>query len=833
MESKKDGIFKKLGLNRRNFIKFIVGGTVGVHLTPLPWKLMDDAAIWTQNWSWVPVPAKGKFSQANTLCTLCSGSCGISVRKVDERPIQIFGRDQYPLNSGSICPLGAAGLQLLYNENVRFTGPMKRKGPRGSEAFEPISWEEALQILADKIKELRSNQKPETLAAIDGSASHSSMSLLIQRFLEAIGTPNYLPIPRAEDTSAMANWLMLGHRVPQAYDLENADFILSFGCGLLEGWGAPGRVLNAWALWRREPLKSKVKIVQIEARASNTASKADQWVAINPGTETALALGLAHVLVKQGLYHKEFVERFTFGFNDWPGPNGQTHLGFKRLVLEKYTPEAVARITGLNAEEINNLAVSLSQAKAPLALFGKGKADLNGNLFECMAIQALNALLGNINQPGGSLLLEPLTLQAWPEIKPDAVAAKGLQKPRLDQAGSPAYPFTRALIHKWSEQVQKSNKPVIDTLLIFAANPVYTLPGQDVFKQALQKIPFIVSFSPFRDETALWADLILPDHTYLEKSEDVVGPTGLPYPLYGLTRPVLAPLYNTLASGDVLIKTAGLVGGSVKAAFSWSNFEEALKQRAEGLLQAGPGLTTYNPAAPVWEELKKTAPLQADYQSFDDLWKKLQAGGLWYQPRHAFQSWDKIFKTPSKKFEFFSTAIERAIADLAKTKDPKAVLTSLGIKAEGDEALLPHYEAGPSLVGKDQYPLRMIPYELINLSSNGLPNPPYLNKTLFDHLLAKNESFAEINPATAADYRLQDGDRVVISSTKGNLRARVHFFNGAMPGVVFLPMGFGHSAYDDYQKGKGLNPLEILDISPDPLSGLPAWWNTYVKVEKA
>ncbi|RPI75542.1 MAG: hypothetical protein EHM45_14860 [Desulfobacteraceae bacterium] len=833
METKKEGIFKKLGLNRRNFLKALIGGTVGVHLTPLPWKLMDDSAIWTQNWSWVPVPGKGKFSQAHTLCTLCPGSCGISIRKVDERPIQISGHDQYPLNSGSICPLGAAGLQLLYNENVRFTGPMKRKGPKGSGEFEPISWDEALQILADKIKTLRDNQKPETLAAIDGYPSRSSMSLLIQRFLEAIGTPNYLPIPRAEDTAAIANFLMQGQRVPQSYDLENADFILSFGCGLLEGWGAPGRVLNAWGLWRREPLKSKVKIVQVEARASNTASKADQWIAINPGTETALALGLAHVLIKQELFRKEFVERFTFGFHDWPGPDGRNLMGFKRLVLEKYSPEAVSRITGLNPEEINKLAFSLSQAKAPLALSGKGKADLNGNLFECMAIQALNALLGNINQPGGSILLEPLAPPAWPEIKPDTIAAKGLKKPRLDQAGTPAYPFTRALIHKWSEQVQKSNQPLIDTLLIFSANPVYTLPDQDAFKQALQKIPFIVSFSSFRDETALWADLILPDHTYLEKSEDVVAPPGLPYPLYGLTRPVLPPLYNTLASGDALIKTAGLIGGSVKSSFSWSSFEEALKQRAEGLLKAGPGLTTYDPAVPVWEELKKNTPLQADYQSFDDLWKKLQAGGLWYQPRYAFQNGDKTFKTPSKKFEFFSTAIERAVVDLAKTKDPKAVLTSLGIKAESDEALLPHYEAGPSLVGKDQYPLRLIPYELINLSSNGLPNPPYLNKTLFDDLLAKNESFAEINPATAADYHLRDGDRMMISSTKGSIRVRVHYFSGAMPGVIFLPMGFGHRAYDEYQKGKGVNPLEILDISPDPLSGLPAWWNTYVKVEKA
>jgi menaquinone reductase, molybdopterin-binding-like subunit len=287
-----------VAFNRRNFIKLLIGGAAGIHVTPLPWKLMDDVAIWTQNWPWVPVPPRGAFAHADTICTLCPGGCGISVRKVDERPVKIEGRAEYPVNPGGICPLGSGGLQLLYTESLRFTGPMKRVGPRGADDFVQISWDEALKTMTDRLVALTKQGEGYSLAAVDGNRSHSTLSLLIRKFLETLGKPTYARMPSLEDTYATVNRLMVGAAAPMAYDLEHADFVLSFGCGLIEGWGAPGRMLNAWSLWRSEALKGKVKIVQVESRASNTASKADQWIAAKPGTEAALALGMAHVMIE-------------------------------------------------------------------------------------------------------------------------------------------------------------------------------------------------------------------------------------------------------------------------------------------------------------------------------------------------------------------------------------------------------------------------------------------------------------------------------------------------------------------------------------------------------
>ena len=124
-------------------------------------------------------------------------------------------------------------------------------------------------------------------------------------------------------------------------------------------------------------------------------------------------------------------------------------------------------------------------------------------------------------------------------------------------------------------------------------------------------------------------------------------------------------------------------------------------------------------------------------------------------------------------------------------------------------------------------------YELINIASGWLPSPPYLYKTVFDHQLRKEDSFVELNPETAAEYGLTQGDRIVIESARTALTARLNLFEGAMPGVVFIPMGLGHTAYDAYQRNKGANPNDILAGGNDRLSGQPVWWNTRVRIEKA
>ena len=720
--------------------------------------------------------------------------------------MKIEGRSDYPVNQGAVCPLGMAGLQVLYNEGIRWKAPMKRMGQRGAQKWKEISWDEAINILAARIKGKRDEGNPEKLAAVDGNQSRSTMALLIERLLNSIGSPNYLRIPGEEDTHTMVNFLMQGINGPLAFDLENADFILSFGCGLLDGWGSPGRMLSLWRKWATNEKKHKTHIIQVEPRASNTASKADIWLAPFPGTEAALALGMAHVIIKEKLYSKEFIKNHSFGFYDWFDDKGVEHKGFSSIVVGKYSPENVENITGIKRSIIIEVARKFASANTPIALAGRGKGTFPGSLYEFMSIHALNALAGRVNNKGGTLITDDVPLAPWSDIEYDSVANKGLTKERFDSANTLQYPFTKSLIHKFTEVINGSQNSPVDTLLLYSANPVHTMPDNQSFIKALAKIPFIVSFSPFMDETSMMADLILPDHSHLEKMVDIIQPTGIPYPYYALSQPVVKPLYRTRHSGDVVISLEKKIGGTVAHSFQWADFEEALKERVSELYDS-------EGSAVSWEDIKKS--------------------GYWHNPRYSFSKRTDIFKTPSKKFEFFSTEIELALKAYSKGKSFDDAVLNLGISSKGDEIYMPHYEEIKSRGEENEYPLRLLPVEFINLATGWIGNPPFLNKTLFDHQIKRDDLFVEVNPKTASCYGLTEGSKVMLQSSKGEVSVRIHLFDGAMPGVIFIPFGLGHTAYDKYLQGKGVNPNEIIDPVDDPLSGQPVWWNTRVKVIKA
>jgi anaerobic selenocysteine-containing dehydrogenase len=361
---------------------------------------------------------------------------------------------------------------------------------------------------------------------------------------------------------------------------------------------------------------------------------------------------------------------------------------------------------------------------------------------------------------------------------------------------------------------------------VFSANPAYTLPDNGAVKRALNKVPFIVSFSPFQDETSYMADLVLPDHTYLEKTDDIAEPTGLQYPLYGLTTPVVDPIYDTRNTGDVIIQLAKQVDPSTGAAFPWEDYEEVLKTRAKGLFESGQGLVSYDDSNPAWKWQQSPNP---DYSSFSDMWDKMTSGGLWYKPVQPSKK-ERLFKTPTDKFEFYSTQIELAINEYARETSDANALKDMGIGAKKEAAFMPHHEEAHAHGG--HYPLTMVPYEMINLAGGNIPSAPFMYKTILEDQLLGSDSFVEINPKTASDYELEQGDQVIIKSSAGAVQVRVNLSEGAMPGIVYMPMGFGHTAYDEFIRDKGANPNAIIHAGKDPLSGQPAWWATPVKIIK-
>lgn len=755
-------------IDRRSFLSLGIGGAAGVALTPLPWKLMDDVSIWSQNWPWTPVPEDGEVSYVNSTCSLCPGGCGITVRKVKDRAVKIEGMAGHPVNKGRICILGLAGLQLLYSP-TRVQTPLKRVGKRGEGRWRKISWQTAISEVVNNLKGLREKGEAHTVAAIMGS-DRGTVPQLFERLLSVYGSPNFFRAPSMQDSYELTLHLMHGTQSMAGFDVGSADLIISFGSGLIEGWGSPVHMFQV----NSQRKAAGAKVVQIEPRLSSTAAKADTWLSINPGTEAALALGLAHLMIREKRYG-DFVSQHGFGFEDWQDQNGKKRRGFKQLVLEDYTPEKVAEITGIEQDKIESLGNLFLSAKRPLVLGGRGQGITPGSTNELMAIHALNALVGNINRPGGVWAIpEPDYIQ-WPEPEVDQVAAISVQKGRVDGARSQENPHSRYLLNRLANAIETGKPYPVNTLFVAGVNPCYSLPDTKAVTAAFDKVPFVVSFSSFMDETAQNADLILPNHLFLERYEDVPAPAGWHKPIIGLLRPVVSPLHNTRHTGDVILELAKGLGGAVGAAFPWSDYLSSLKT------------------------------------TLGTKWLRMEKTGCWANLNYGPPEWGKAFDTPSGKFEFLPSVLQ-------KGSEKETSPGYLPVAPEGD----------PST-----YPLVMIPYDTMSLSSGYIGSPPFLIKTVPDTVLKGSNGVVEINPETAKSYQLGQGDLAILNTPRAQVTVRVNLYHGIRPGIIAMARGLGHTAYDEYLNNKGVNVNELMGATEDPISGLDAAWGIRANLVKA
>jgi len=531
-------------VDRRCFLGLGLGAVAGAVVSPPGAKLTDDLAIWTQNWPWTPVPKDGKVTYEQSTCSLCKGNCGISVRKVGGRPVHISGQEGHPVSGGGACLHGISGLQYLYGL-TRINAPLKRNG----KTFEEISWKEAISLVSDKLNTMRENGDADKVACITGK-ERGSIPELFKRFMNAYGSPHYYSLPDMNTTWRMVSEKMHGTTADMGFDLENATHVLSFGTGLVEGWGSP--VHNFLVNARRKD--KGVKLIQVEPRLSNTAASADRWVPVIPGAEVDLALAMCGVIIKEKLYDTSYLVSYDTGFS-----------AFTRLVKTGYTPEKVEEKTGVAASAIKTMAREFAGAGKPLAIAGKGRGDTAGDFREFAAVHALNCLVGNINTKGGVWLnAEPEYLK-FSGLQLDAAARKGAEKTSEKSVAS--------LLQKISETGQSP----VHALLMQDTNIAYTMHGTDQVVKALGKVPFKVCISSFMDETAKLADIVLPAHTFLERYEDLPSDASMSRQVVGLSVPVQKPLKNTMNPGDIVIRIAQAMNGGVSENFPWKTYEDCLE----------------------------------------------------------------------------------------------------------------------------------------------------------------------------------------------------------------------------------------------------------------
>jgi anaerobic selenocysteine-containing dehydrogenase len=710
-------------IDRRDFLRLVGAGGVGAGAG-----FMLREAIKHPTEYLIPyvVPPE-EFSHGiatwyNSVCSMCSAGCGISVRTREGRAKKIEGNASHPVSQGGLCATGQAGLQTLYNPD-RLTGPLLQTAKRGPASFEEISWEEGLSQLAGRLDLLRAAIRGNRVCLLSQGV-RGQLGELFERFMLHLGS-NRLMYHDFDHPHTLyaANERFFGEQHLPYYDLKNTRFLLSFGADFLTSWVSPVHHSLGYGESRQGRPNVRGRFVQIEPRMSLSGAAADEWIAARPGTEGILALGLANHIVTSGLY--QGADR-----NDWAA------------ALADYNISVVAEQTGIAETTLTSLANRFFQTSPSLAIGGGAAASHSNGVDNLVAINALNYLAGNIGVSGG-LVFNP------------------------EPAGQVSHRY-QASYQSMMEFAEDARQGNIEVLIINGTNPAFNLPSVAGFKEAIEHIPFVVSLSSFMDETTAMADLILPSHTYLESWGDDFPEPGVGFPTGAVSQPVVSPLYNTRATGDIILNLAHQMGLNFE--LPWNSMEDMVKDG--------------------WRQIYERGGPQAVADSFEQFWEDSLKAGVWG---------------------------ETARRDQAFSLD-NAIITDIGVQT-------PEFSGAA-----EEYPFILHPYESAAFQDGSGANLPWMQELPDPLTSVVYGSWVEMNPVTASEMGLTEGDLVDIVSPHGQLRAPVLLYPAIMPDVIAMPIGQGHAEYGRYAKDRGVNPIEILSPQVEPNTGALAINATRVMV---
>jgi len=503
---------KKGGLNRRDFLKVIgvAGGTAAVTgaCSSEPVEQIIPYVIPPESY----IPAVPKYYSST--CRECPSGCGITVKNRDGRAIKIEGNPNSPINGGSTCARGQASLQGLYNPD-RIRSPLKlNKTGRLS----PTSWDVGVAELSGKVNELVSQGKGNRIVYLSNSIS-GTLNNLVDKWTKAISAKHYTYESFSYDPIKEANKLSFGIEEIPTYKLENADYVLSFGADFLETWLSPVQYARSFSKLKTVKNGKVGKFVQVEPRMSLTGASADDWVSVKPGTELFLALGIANVIIK----------------------NGSARLDSSKVAgfVSGYTPEKVSKLTEVPSETIKQIAKDFIKYKS--VALGGGIALTGTNATETLvAINILNYLAGNI---GKTVDFSDTQLISDANNFQDIIRL-------LDD--------------------MKNGR--VEILIVHGVNSVYSLPKSLNAEEAIKNVPYIVSFSPFMDETTELSQLVLPDNHSLESWGDFQPTKGY----VGIIQPTMRTVFNTQSVGDTLISLSKKVD-SLKELITEDNYYDYLR----------------------------------------------------------------------------------------------------------------------------------------------------------------------------------------------------------------------------------------------------------------
>ena len=592
---------KRFGMSRR---KFLAGAAVGGASLVASQYMSFDA------WAASEV-AFDDVKVTPTLCDACGNWCAINVYSKGGRIWKAVGNPIAGLNKGRMCVKGHAMLHEVYNKD-RIKSPLKRVG---ANKFEPISWEQAYQEVGTKLKEIIAKHGAESVFLVQYPEGNDALT---KRFMNSLGSQNVFThastcfLPRN-----IGWWLSTGFAKPDQ-DLENSRHVVFIGRN-------PAAGLQLRMLSDMAKAKDKgAKFVVVDPRFSEMAAMGHQWIQIRPGTDLALLLAVAQVMIKENLYQKDFIEKHTTGFEEWVSK------------IDQYTPKWASEITTIPEKGIVKLAHDMAEA-APSSIIHRGYHGAMGTQYKnslqlVRAVACINGLLGSYNQKGGMFISPKVKLGNLGPDKFPAVPEN--DAPMLDGSGDPErYPLTPVGLGISQAIPELAIAGKLKAGFVYHNNPLRTCPNPARMIEGYRKLDLLVSFDYVMSETASLAHYILPESYYLERDDVVHTNHCYTSKQVAIRQAVMKPLYDTKPMVDILIGLAPHCGVGEYFNFTLEEYNRASlaplnitleKLKKEGVIDLGgdwkpgePKFTTPSgkleivsstlqdlnlPSVPVWEE---------------------------------------------------------------------------------------------------------------------------------------------------------------------------------------------------------------------------------------
>lgn len=665
----------------------------------------------------IPSPETG-IEVRKSICTICDPGklCGLDLYVKDGTIIKVEGNKDHPSSVGTLCPKGAATRQYVYNEE-RIQTPLKRVGERGSGKFEPISWDEALDTIATTFNRIKKEHGPESVVFFSGYTKYFRPYL--KRLAHSFGSPNYLT-ESSVCFQGMALAQNLVHGAPGSPDFKNTRCLLV--------WTSNPSYSNPGAM--RSILDGKeqgMKLIVVDTRKTPTAAHADIHLRPRPGTDGAVALAMANVIIAENLYDKDFVSRYTYGFDEY------------KKYVQQFTPEKAEELTSVPAEQIRAAARMYASTK-PAAIMPSAMsiAHHTNGVQNNRAIFCLIGLTGNYDIKGGNLVtpgsfihtagLIPTREHEFTQSRPWEEMA-----PRI---GADRFPAWMDVVDEEGQVMQlphqlRSGKPYPVRGLIGLGLNYRMWPDSEGFLKSLENLDLFVNMDLFMTDSCKHADIVLPACTSVERSELRCYPMG--YIIF--TRPAIEPLYDSRPDADVIYDLAGRLG------LDDPLFKAGYEASIDWILEPS-GITV--------AELKKHPGGMFVPNPVRPAVKKYSEGG---------------FKTPSGKLEFTSSVLMRYSA-------------SHGYNP------LPEYN--PPKHSKEATPEIARDYPFILNTGSRLPMFVHTRtfRLSWTSSLRPAHPCADINPDDAESLGIKQNDTLRISTPKSSIVMKANLTRMVQPGVV-------------------------------------------------